>query len=77
MPAPFRLNRAALKDVAPLKANEKWITRRVEVIREMENAATQVMKLPWARIRAEVLNEMAGVYLDLARGLAALSATQD
>lgn len=68
----FRQNRAELKDVAPLKANEKWITRRVEVIREMENAATQVMKLPWARIRAEVLNEMAAVYLDLARGLSAL-----
>jgi TolA-binding protein len=73
----FRLNRGALKDVAPLKAHEKWITRRVEVIREMENAATQVMKLPWARIRAEVLNETAGIYLDLARGLAALPAPKD
>lgn len=73
----FRLNRDALKEVAPLKAHERWITRRVEVIREMENAATHVMKLPWARIRAEVLNETAGIYLDLARGLAALPAPKD
>jgi TolA-binding protein len=73
----FRMNRLALKEVAPLKAHEKWITRRVEVIREMENAATKAMKLPWARIRAEVLNEIAGTYLDLSRGLAALPAPKD
>jgi hypothetical protein len=70
--ATFRANRAALKDVAPLRADEKYITRRVEVIREMENAATKSMNLPWARIRAEVLNEIASIYLDLSRGLAAL-----
>jgi hypothetical protein len=45
----------------------------VEVIREMENAATKVMKMPWSRIRAGVLSEVAGTYLDLARGLAAIA----
>lgn len=73
----FRLNRAAMKEVAPLRAHERYIARRIEVIRELENAATKAMKLPWARIRAEVLNEVAGVYLDLARGLAALPAPKD
>jgi tetratricopeptide (TPR) repeat protein len=73
IPKAFALNRAAVKTIAPLKANDKWITRRVEVIREIENAATKVMNLPWARIRAEVLNETASLYIDLARGLTTIS----
>jgi hypothetical protein len=68
----FELNRLAMKDVAPLKADERYITHRVDMIREMENAATQSMELPWARIRASVLNETAYLYLDLAHGLEAL-----
>jgi TolA-binding protein len=72
IPKAFAANRAAIKSVAPLKADEKWITRRVEVIREMENAATDVMKLPWARIRASVIGELASLYLDLSQGLATL-----
>jgi hypothetical protein len=39
------------------------------VIREMENAATAAMKLPWSRIRALALSETAGLYLDLSKGV--------
>ncbi|MGK5084940.1 tetratricopeptide repeat protein [Bdellovibrionota bacterium FG-1] len=70
----FALNRAALTQLAPLRADEKHITRRIEVIREMENTATEALQLPWSRIRAEVLNEIAGTYLDLSQNLAALPA---
>lgn len=73
IPRAFELNRLSLREVAPLRADERYITRRVEVIREMENAATKVIKLPWTRIRAEVLNEMASTYSDFARALSALN----
>ncbi|MEK6578823.1 MAG: hypothetical protein AABZ55_06320, partial [Bdellovibrionota bacterium] len=69
----IQLDRMGMREVAPLRADAKYITRRVEVIREMENAATKIMKLPWARIRAESLNEIAGLYVDLAKGLTNLS----
>jgi tetratricopeptide (TPR) repeat protein len=73
IPKTFAMNRAAVRTIAPLKAHDKWITRRVEVIREIENAAAKVMNLPWSRIRAEVLNETASLYIDLARGLTTIS----
>ncbi len=74
VPRAFQLNRMSMREVAPLRADERYITRRVEVIREMENAATKVMKMPWSRIRATVLSEVAGLYVDLARGLTELKA---
>ncbi|OFZ17991.1 MAG: hypothetical protein A2X94_06350 [Bdellovibrionales bacterium GWB1_55_8] len=77
IPRAFQLNRMSMAQTAPLRAHEKYITRRVEVIREIENAAIKVVKLPWARIRAEVLNEVASVYLDFTRELAAIPAPKD
>lgn len=68
----FEFNRAAMKDVAPLRANEKYITHRVDSIRELENAVAKIMDLPWARIRAQTLNQLASVYQDLAKGLSDL-----
>ncbi|MCM2278515.1 MAG: hypothetical protein NDJ89_10615 [Oligoflexia bacterium] len=72
IPRALEQNRIAMKDVAPLRADERYITRRVEVIRELENATTKIVKLPWARIRAESLNEIAETYLDFARSLMGL-----
>jgi|GEM_PF-1101778 len=77
IPHAFTLDRAQMKEVAPLLAKEKWITHRVDMIHEMELAATKAIKLPWARIRAEVLSEIAGLYLDLSRGLEALPPPKD
>jgi len=74
IPRAFQLNRVAMREVAPLKADEKWIRARIDKIKEMESAATDVMKrLPWSRIRAVTLSETAGLYLDLSKGLASLS----
>jgi hypothetical protein len=47
------------------------------MIHEMENTATKVMKLPWARLKAEVLNEVGGLYLDLSHGLSAIPAPKN
>ena len=68
----FAFNRQEMSEIAPLRANERYIKRRVEVIREMENAATKAMNLPWVRIRAELLNEVAQLYLDFSKDLAKL-----
>ena len=65
----FSFNRQEMNEIAPLRANERYIKRRVEVIREMENAAAKAMKLPWVRIRADLLNEIAQLYLDFSKDL--------
>ena len=77
LPKIFEFNRESLKDVAPLRASEKYITHRIDMIREMENAATKAMDLPWTRIRATVLNELASVYVGLSKDIAALPAPKD
>lgn len=74
IPRAFQLNRMAMREVAPLRADERYITRRVEVIREMENAAAKVVKMPWSRVRAATLSEIAELYLDLSKGLQNLPA---
>ena len=77
IPETFRMNRGKMGEVAPLRAKEKYITHRVDMIREMENAATKLMKLPWARIRATILSDTAGLYLDMAHELTALPPPKD
>jgi tetratricopeptide (TPR) repeat protein len=72
VPLAFTLNRKDLNRFAKVKAEAKSIKHRVEMIREMEDTSTQVIKLPWSRIRAAVIHEVAGLYLDLAEQLSAV-----
>jgi TolA-binding protein len=69
------LARKMMDQAAPLRVSgndaEKYITHRVDIMREMENAVTLAMKLPWARIKAESLNELAQTYIDFSTTLAA------
>jgi len=76
LPRAIALNRMAMNEYSPLRANEKSITRRIEAIRDLEGTAARVMKLPWARIRAGVLNEIASVYGEFASELTHLSPPQ-
>jgi TolA-binding protein len=69
IPAALELNRLGMNDFAPLRASEKYITHRVDVMREMENAVTAAMNLPWARIKSECLNELASTYHDFSATL--------
>jgi TolA-binding protein len=73
VPRAFQMNRKMMREIAPLRANEKYITHRIDVVREIEGAATKAMKLPWSRIRSEVLSDIAGLYLDVARELSLVS----
>lgn len=77
LPASLEMNRRMMDEVAPLRAEERYLTHRVDSIRELENAATAAMKLPSTRIQVEVLNTLAGVYSDLSDGLRKLGATPD
>ena len=77
IPHVFELNRMQMGEVAPLRADAKYITHRVDMIHEMENAAAKVVKLPWSRIRAEVVSETAALYMDLSRGLSAIPAPKN
>lgn len=77
IPRAFELNREEMPKLAPLRANAKHITHRVEAIREIENTATSAMKLPIARVRALALNEMASLYLQLSRELGGMPAPKN
>lgn len=73
----FAQCRAELKTTQKLKATETSIKRRMENIRELENTGTRAVKLPWARVRASVLSEIAESYLEFARGLGNLENPKD
>lgn len=72
IPRAIAMNRREIRSVAPLLAKENYLVRRVEAIREIENAGMEAAKLPWARIRASVTNELADLYADTARSLKTL-----
>jgi TolA-binding protein len=72
IPNALAMNRKMMNEVAPLRGDAKYITHRVDVMREMENAVTLAMKLPWARIKAGAMNELASTYLDFSSALSNL-----
>lgn len=76
IPRAFERNRLAIKKYSGLKASEKSIKHRVELIQEMEQAATRAAKLPYARIQAEVLGEIAQLYIDFSSSLQGMTAPE-
>ncbi len=74
VPNVFSLNRKSLESSAPLGASEKHIIHRIDMIKEYENAAASAAKIPFVRIKALVLNELAWVYSDFAKGLKTIPA---
>ncbi len=54
---------------SPLRASENSIQHRVETLREVENSFAQVVKIPWIRLRARTLNELASSYMNFAQNL--------
>lgn len=72
LPKAFQDNRADMHKYSKLTASEKSIIRRVDLIKEMEATATKTMKLPWAEIRASLLNEIAELYIDFSQETHAL-----
>jgi hypothetical protein len=62
LPLAFRKSREDLPQVAPLKVTKAAIAGRIAMIREIENSASQIVKLPWARIKAKTLVELSQTY---------------
>lgn len=78
LPKSFERARISLKQEVPLnKASVQAITRRAEWIKEYENVASNALVLPWSRIRARVLQELSGVYLDFSTTLENISIPKD
>jgi tetratricopeptide (TPR) repeat protein len=73
VPEIFELDRAAIAQSGHLKADSASLTRRLKMIGEVEDYAAEASTLPWSRIRALVLNDMASIYTDLASGVRGLA----
>lgn len=69
VPRALSMSRKGIGDVAPLAPNERYVSYRMEIVKEFETAATRVSKLPFSRIKATALNEVANAYMSLASGL--------
>jgi tetratricopeptide (TPR) repeat protein len=70
IPEVFKLARQDVRIAERLPRNPEEaapaIKKRVHAIQKIENWATASVQLPWAKIRAAVLNDISGLYLDLA-----------
>ncbi len=77
IPATYELLRLELPRTSPVKADEKVIAKRLGEIRELEKLAARVLQLPFVRVHVSVLNEVAGMYHDLARDLKLLRAPSE
>ncbi len=53
----------------PLDGLNRAVKMRIESIQAVESVSTQLVKLPWAKLKASALNEASGLYLDLAHDL--------
>jgi tetratricopeptide (TPR) repeat protein len=72
VPEVFALDRALLVRSGTLKADPASLTRRLRAIEAVETSASEASTLPWSRIRALVLNDMASIYTDLSSAVRAL-----
>jgi hypothetical protein len=73
IPETFAAARAALPKHAGLKASEKVLARRIDMIKQLETTATKLVKLPWSRIKISVLSDVAQAYEDFCNELGRLS----
>jgi hypothetical protein len=70
--------RSEIRRLVPVnKASPQAIARRVEWIKEVDQAGSAALNLPWSRIRTEVLLQLGLVYLDFANTLKALPVPKD
>lgn len=73
----LRANRRLLQSSFALKPEKKSIERRLERVRELEEKSVKLVKLPWVRLRAEVMDELASAYADLGEDLRAIPAPKE
>ncbi|MBC7693675.1 MAG: hypothetical protein H7222_18055 [Methylotenera sp.] len=78
VPKIFKAERKNLSKTQVLSAKpelmEKSIKKRLEAVTAFENLATQAMSLGFVRLRAQILNEVAGLYSDFSDQIKGLKA---
>jgi TolA-binding protein len=77
LPQAMKQSRDLMKKLSPLKATSKSIEHRIQFMNEIERTSSKLVKLPWARIKAEVLGEASDMYLLFATDLAHLPIPKD
>ncbi len=73
VPEAFSEARKAIPVLAKLKGDSGSLGRRVELMKELENAAGKAVKLPWSQAKVTVLAEVALAYQDFCQELARLN----
>lgn len=73
----LQANRRILRASYTLKPEKKSIARRLDRVRELEEKSIKLVKLPWVRVRVEVLSELASAYADLGEDLRAIPAPKE
>jgi TolA-binding protein len=69
--------REELAAVAPLKGKEKDILFRIQKMREYEAAVEAVVQMPWVRIKAHGLNQLAETYYGFVNELRSVPTPKD
>jgi TolA-binding protein len=72
IPATLRLSAAEIRGMSRLKLEKPSLDKRTLFIQRLEAGIEKVLDLPWQRIRAGALNELAGLYADFCADLSAL-----
>lgn len=74
LPETFAVSQRALPRLAPLKPKTRAIVRRIALVREVEEAAGEVMDVPWAQVKISVLDSVGELYRDFTEELSRLPA---
>ncbi len=72
IPGVFEICRIEVKKNAPLKIRKDFIDRRVDLMKSLEDAGAQAVSLPWIRIKASVLHELANLNREFVKELDAI-----
>ncbi len=74
IPESFIKARENLNTLGKLRPSTNALARRIELMKELENAAGKLVKLPWAQVKATVLLQVAEAYREFCDELAKLGA---
>jgi len=72
----FRITRREVKRSSPIRADGNSIDRRIKLIKKVEMGGEIALKLPWARIQANVMNHIGLLYMDLKKDIINIKAPE-
>jgi hypothetical protein len=77
LPKMIQRSRILMKKLSPLRATSKSIEHRIQFMNEIEKTSSKILKLPWARIKTEVLAEASSMYQEFSHDLSQLPIPKD